>query len=92
MRILCIVAGQMLMDQELMLDCPCSANASNSYAITPIVVFDGSRRVSAKARELERRLNARKLLAGRAESVSSTGTCTTAQMHVRRVQDIPRTD
>jgi hypothetical protein len=43
-----------------------------SYSITPIVVFDGSRRVSAKARELERRLNARQLLAGRAETVSRT--------------------
>lgn len=44
-------------------------NACDSYSITPIVVFDGSRRVSAKSRELERRLNARQLLAGRAETV-----------------------
>lgn len=39
-----------------------------SYSIKPVVVFDGSKRIPAKARELERRNNARKLLSGRAES------------------------
>lgn len=45
-----------------------------SYSITPIVVFDGSRRVSAKARELERRMNARQLLAGRAGTEEARAT------------------
>lgn len=39
-----------------------------SYDIRPIIVFDGKARVSAKARELERRQAARKLLGGRAKS------------------------
>lgn len=39
-----------------------------SHSIKPIVVFDGSKRIPAKARELERRNNARRLLSGRAES------------------------
>ena len=39
-----------------------------SYSIKPIVVFDGSKRIPAKARELERRKKARILLSGRAES------------------------
>ena len=39
-----------------------------SYGIKPIVVFDGSSRIAAKARELERRKLARQLLGGRAKS------------------------
>lgn len=39
-----------------------------SYGIKPIVVFDGSKRISAKTKELERRFNARKLLSLRAEN------------------------
>ena len=39
-----------------------------SYGIKPIVVFDGRSRVSAKARELQKRHMARRLLGGRAKS------------------------